>query len=233
VLEEFGGFDTWLRSQGAEGCEDLLLQLRIAERYRFGEVTEYLVGYRRLPGNMSSNPDQMIRSGILAVSKALSECGVPGVSASAMLKRYEWQRLKIAVKQGRWREGLALAARQFSHPPFVAAALWNDALAFTAKFDRAAWEAAGRRLGLRLGAAGAPRHFYDFDPRAGIDLAHKTAMSRALHRLSRLDQDYRPTKTANAAAQSSRGTSAHSSGSMLLTALDPHKLDRSRTYQEG
>jgi glycosyltransferase involved in cell wall biosynthesis len=51
VLEEFGGFDPWLRRQGAEGCEDLLLQLRIARHYRFGEVSEYLVGYRRLPGN--------------------------------------------------------------------------------------------------------------------------------------------------------------------------------------
>jgi glycosyltransferase involved in cell wall biosynthesis len=116
VLEEFGGFDTWLRSQGAEGCEDLLLQLRIAEHYRFGEVSEYLIGYRRLPGNMSSNVDQMIRSGILAVSKALLECQVPGVSASAMLKRYQWQRLKTAIKDGRWHEGARHMARQFALP---------------------------------------------------------------------------------------------------------------------
>ena len=101
VLEEFGGFDSWLLQQGAEGCEDLLLQLRIAARYRFGEVSEYLVGYRRLPDNMSSNTDQMIRSGILAVNKALSECRhIPGLSADAMLKRYAWQRLRAQVRAG-------------------------------------------------------------------------------------------------------------------------------------
>jgi glycosyltransferase involved in cell wall biosynthesis len=100
VLAEFGGFDPRLRDQGAEGCEDLLLQLRIAAHYRFGEVTEYLVGYRRLPDNMSSNAEQMIRSGVLAVSQALSECdGVPGLSATAMLRRYEWQRLKASIRK--------------------------------------------------------------------------------------------------------------------------------------
>jgi glycosyltransferase involved in cell wall biosynthesis len=229
VLEEFGGFDPWLRSQDAEGCEDLLLQLRIAEHYRFGEVSEYLVGYRRLPGNMSSNVDQMIRSGILAVSKALSECRVPGVSASAMLKRYEWQRLKTAVKEGRWHEGVRHMARQFSlSPGFAIAALWADSVVVAAKVGRAV----GVRLGLPVGEP-APRHFYDFDPAAGIDFSQRTAMSRALRRLSRLDQQYRPNGTINS-AQSSRGTfEEDSAGSALFTTLDPHKLDRSRTYQEG
>jgi len=229
VLEEFGGFDTWLRSQGAEGCEDLLLQLRIAEHYRFGEVSEYLIGYRRLPGNMSSNVDQMIRSGILAVSKALSECQVPGVTASAMLKRYEWQRLRIAIKEGRWHEGVRHMARQFAlSPGFVIAALWSEFVPVAAKAGRTV---AGR-LGWHMGDSGAPRHFYDFDPSSGIDFGHRTPMSRALRRLSRLDQQYRPKRTVNS-AQSSRGTMEDSAGSVLLTALDPHKLDRSRTYQEG
>jgi hypothetical protein len=171
----------------------------------------------------------MIRSGILAVSKALSECQVPGVSASAMLQRYEWQRLKIAIKEGRWRDGVRRVADQFARSPgFVIDAVWNDTAAIAAKLGRTA----GGRLGLRAGEPDAPRHFYDFDPAAGIDFARKTAMSRALHRLSRLDQQYRPNAAVNS-AQSSRGTFEDSAGSALFTALDPHKLDRSRTYQEG
>jgi hypothetical protein len=178
---------------------------------------------------MSSNADQMIRSGILAVSTALSECQVPGVSGSAMLKRYEWQRLKIAIKEGRWREGVRSMARQFVlGPGFASSALWADFIALTAKLGNAV----GGRLGFRTGEADAPRHFYDFDPRAGIDFAHKTAMSRALHRLSRLDQHYRPKAAVNA-ARSSRGTSEDPAGSVLFTALDPHRLDCPHTYQEG
>jgi hypothetical protein len=146
-----------------------------------------------------------------------------------MLKRYEWQRLKIAIKEGRWREGVRCMARQFVlSPGFASNALWTDSVAVTAKLGHAV----GVRLGLRTGEADAPRHFYDFDPSAGIDFAHKTAMSRALRRLSRLDQHYRP-RAAVDAAQSSRGTSEDSAGSVLFTALDPHRLDCSRTYQEG
>src|ERR1035437_2488403 len=50
-----GGYESWLRGAGAEGCEDSLIQLRIAAKYSFGCVPEYLIGYRRRPSNMSSD----------------------------------------------------------------------------------------------------------------------------------------------------------------------------------
>jgi glycosyltransferase involved in cell wall biosynthesis len=227
VLAEFGGFDPRLRDQGAEGCEDLLLQLRIAARYRFGEVTEYLVGYRRLPDNMSSNAEQMIRSGILAVSQALSECdGVPGLSATAMLKRYEWQRFKARIRKRQAGEGLRSFARQLAgSPAFVSGALWTEFKVLQTKAQRAA----RAKLGFVAGAA--PRHFYDFDPREGIDLDHNTPTSRALRRLARLDHAYRPPGMAGlmrAASPAARATETAS-----LTALTTKKLDCCSTYQEG
>jgi glycosyltransferase involved in cell wall biosynthesis len=218
VLEEFGGFDTCLIQQGAEGCEDLLLQLRIAARYRFGEVSEYLVGYRRLPHNMSSNTDQMIRSGILAVNTALSECRhIPGLSADVMLQRYEWHRLRMQMRDGRLRDSLRPLLRQVAtDPAFAVGALWNEAMALAGKAKRFAARVLGR---------GRPApHFYEFDPMEGIDLHHDTATSRALSRLAKLDHAYRPRST---------GTHARATPDDNLVALARRDLSRSCTYQKG
>jgi len=233
VLEEFGGFDRWLRGQGAEGCEDLLLQLRIAARYKFGEVSEYLVGYRRLPDNMSSNAEQMVRSGILAVTKALSECrDIPGLAANAMLKRYEWQRLKVSVKKGHVRHSLQFLARQFATSPgFVVSTLWTDFLALATRLSRAVATVVLSRFGWRPDGESL-RHFYEFDPKAGIDFDHKTAMSRALRRLAKLDQAYRP-KAAAGTAHSARSSCDDSLERTALTAFGPRELGRSCTYQKG
>lgn len=56
---EVGGYDEQLRAQGGEGCEDWDLALRIAERYPFGVVPDYLVGYRRVTGSMSADDRAM------------------------------------------------------------------------------------------------------------------------------------------------------------------------------
>jgi glycosyltransferase involved in cell wall biosynthesis len=57
-----GGYSTHLRAVRAEGCEDWLLYLRIAEKHEFRVVEECLVGYRMLPGSMSRDERQMLRS---------------------------------------------------------------------------------------------------------------------------------------------------------------------------
>ena len=230
VLEEFGGFDTRLRREGAEGCEDLLLQLRIAAHYRFGEVSEYLVGYRRLEDNMSSNTEQMIRSGILAVSRAYSEFRhVPGLSPKAMLDRYEWQRLKAKVRNGRPGQSLLSLARQFkARPSFVSGALWTDFATLTKKINSAGLA----RVGLGPDAGSSRRHFYDLDPKAGIDLNHNTPTSRALRRLAILDELYRPKARADEAYEIQR-ESETLHGNTALRSFASRDLDNSSTYQEG
>lgn len=62
AVEEAGGYDRSLQARGVHGCEDLLLQLRLAGRYAVEVVPEYLVGYRRVQSNMSSNTIRMTRS---------------------------------------------------------------------------------------------------------------------------------------------------------------------------
>lgn len=62
AFERAGQFDPSLRARDAQGCEDFLLCLRIAENYEFRVVPQHLVGYRRTIGSMSSNVMQMFRS---------------------------------------------------------------------------------------------------------------------------------------------------------------------------
>lgn len=59
---ECGGYDPSLRARGGEGCEDLILYILLAERYRFAVVREHLTGYRRRRGSMSTKFLTMLRS---------------------------------------------------------------------------------------------------------------------------------------------------------------------------
>lgn len=65
------GFERALRAAGAQGCEDYLFYCRVAETYQFAVVPEYLIGYRYLPENMSSNLPKMIRSWMLVVDEMI------------------------------------------------------------------------------------------------------------------------------------------------------------------
>jgi glycosyltransferase involved in cell wall biosynthesis len=224
VLEELGGFDSSLRDMGAEGCEDLLLQLRIAKRYRFAEVAEYLVGYRRSPGNMSSNEEQMTRSGLLAVRKALNECyDVPGLTADAILARYEWKKLKITIRKRQIRESLRVITRLATrNPDLVMRAIWADAQIMTGKILGLP------RAFLQPSRAGEiARHFRQFEPTDGIGTGPETPTSRALRRLLSKDQAYRPVprRVADPPAQQKKSTK--------ITAFASAKLERHSKCQES
>lgn len=62
LLEQIGGWDPAMRAAHAQGCEDWMLYLQIAERARFVVSPAFLVGYRQLPQAMSRNVQQMTRS---------------------------------------------------------------------------------------------------------------------------------------------------------------------------
>lgn len=62
-------YDSRLRDQGAQGCEDWDLYLRIAEKHQFRAVREYLVGYRQLHGSMSADFGAMARSHASVISE--------------------------------------------------------------------------------------------------------------------------------------------------------------------
>jgi hypothetical protein len=62
AFERAGGYDRSLGARGAQGCEDLMIYLAIAEHYEFRVVRRFLTGYRLTAGNMSSDGWKMLRS---------------------------------------------------------------------------------------------------------------------------------------------------------------------------
>jgi glycosyltransferase involved in cell wall biosynthesis len=210
VLEELGGYSSALRAAGAEGCEDLELQLRIAARYRFGCVPEYLVGYRRYVGNMSSDPDRMSRSGVLAVKTAYLECrGIPGLSMSALLDRYERQCVKTALRRGRLGEVFGYLWREARNQPWLLFA--GGAVKLGELLQRRASRA-------RATLSSARRHFYDYAPDEGAQPGGNLWTRRAMARLAQLDAGYRPA-TAYFAAPNDRERGAADPGRGMLLRL--------------
>lgn len=59
---EIGGYDATLRDRQAQGCEDWDLYLKLAERWEFEVVSEFLVRYRKPIASMSQDDQQMARS---------------------------------------------------------------------------------------------------------------------------------------------------------------------------
>lgn len=69
-LDQVGGYDSQLRAQQAQGCEDWDLYLRLAAKYPFAVVPEFLVGYRKQANGMSGDYHQMARSQQLMLETA-------------------------------------------------------------------------------------------------------------------------------------------------------------------
>lgn len=61
-LEDVGGYSCEMKMQNAQGCEDWHLYLKIAHKYQFRVVPEFLVGYRQISNSMSSKCEVMAQS---------------------------------------------------------------------------------------------------------------------------------------------------------------------------
>lgn len=67
-FEQVGGYNCQLKAQNAQGYEDGDLYLRIAERYHFRVVPEFLIGYRQTLDSMSCNYAAMAKSYLLTMA---------------------------------------------------------------------------------------------------------------------------------------------------------------------
>jgi glycosyltransferase involved in cell wall biosynthesis len=115
ALLECGGYDPALRARNAGGCEDLKVYLQIAERYEFRVVPEYLTGYRRAPGNMSSNWTRMFRSFEIVAGEF--ESRLPDTADDFHDGRNFMLRFLLirAVREGQIANSRAIAAAMFAH----------------------------------------------------------------------------------------------------------------------
>lgn len=118
-IDQVGLYNPGLKAQGAEGCEDWDLYLRIARHYEYRVVPEYLVGYRKYAGNMSSNYLQMAKSQWIVLNEIKQK--YPEIPA----KIFRWVNAKsyfrqslLTYKKGEYRQVLPLAGKTFSSDPW-------------------------------------------------------------------------------------------------------------------
>ena len=133
AFERAGGYDPSLRERGAEGAEDLLIALRIAEQAEFRVVPRYFVGYRLTPASMSTEALQMFRSTALALDELLARH--PGFATELDHHRSE-SRTWFAYRAGaggRYGEALLLLREAFAaHPAGTARYLMQAAVTIAA-----------------------------------------------------------------------------------------------------
>jgi glycosyltransferase involved in cell wall biosynthesis len=120
-FEKIGGYNCKLKLENAQGCEDWELHLRIAEKYQFKVVSEYLVGYRQITSSMSCNFAAMAKSQSLIMADVRQQH--PEIPSSI----YRWSSsnfyIYLAVKSnrsGNHRSTLSWLYRAFTKDLFMA-----------------------------------------------------------------------------------------------------------------
>ena len=152
-----GGYDERLRAWGGQGCEDYLLQVRLARRGKMQVAPGFLVGYRQLDDAMSRDSLQMLRSRVLALRVLAEEEKQLPSGIRSIQSVFEFRLGYALIRAKRWREGaatLGMALRGVS--PAVATEL----------VDRITHRSR-RNMGTALQRAGedrelVSRHFYDY-----------------------------------------------------------------------
>ncbi len=76
-LDEVGFYSTKFREHGATGCEDWDLHLRLAHKYKFKVVPEFLVGYRKVSDGISQNCETMARAHALVLTNVQDSFYIP------------------------------------------------------------------------------------------------------------------------------------------------------------
>jgi glycosyltransferase involved in cell wall biosynthesis len=93
VLRKVGGYQARYLQLGSQGCEDWDLNLRIAERYKFEVVEDFLIAYRKKADSLSTNTGSMIRSQQLILEDLMSRgTALPGavrkLAVTALITHY-------------------------------------------------------------------------------------------------------------------------------------------------
>ena len=181
-----GGFDETLHARGAQGCEDWLMQMRLAENHLVAQVPEYLVGYRQIPGQMSENCKEMSLSLDLVLEEMKRRCPwLPDAAIKWTKARSENWRLLDAIRRRDLIDSLHSALLAFLYDP--RATLGESMPKFLTMLLRAA-NLCVRQLDqseLQFAAGGT---FEEFSPRQNVSSAGAGIQARRLLWLRELDQ---------------------------------------------
>ncbi|MFL6649763.1 MAG: glycosyltransferase family 2 protein [Sulfurifustaceae bacterium] len=144
-FDRVGFYNEKYAEDGAQGCEDLDLYLRIAERYEFLVVEEFLVGYRQSNACLSADTARMARSFYFVMRDCMARRPeIPQTVFRWSLSRQCFHLHGRARGYRQYRIGLAL----------LLAAVWFDpSLLARRQFYRGLVAGPLRRLRLRARAA--------------------------------------------------------------------------------
>ena len=120
AFEAAGGYDTSLRGRGAEGAEDFLVCLRLAEHTEFAVVPRYLVGYRRAEGSMSTNYLRMFRSIEIVLGEYRARFPAHARRIDDHLQNFRHWYAWGALRAGDMADGMALAGECLAARPATA-----------------------------------------------------------------------------------------------------------------
>jgi glycosyltransferase involved in cell wall biosynthesis len=133
AFERAGGYDPALRAKRAQGAEDLLICLRVAEHAEFRVVPRYLVGYRLAPNTMSTDSLQMFRSTELVLAELLARHPQYASEIDGHLQESRTWFAYRAGGGGRWADASVLLREAFAaHPAGTARYLARAAVAIAA-----------------------------------------------------------------------------------------------------
>lgn len=180
-----GGYDPRLRDAGLEGCEDLLLQLRLAARHPVIAAPVYTVGYRQLPRGMSKNVETM--HGSKRMVRELLLVDEP-VARRVPMRIWRWAAADsyLTLFRSRLRRGRLLVA-----PVALVSALWMDPVGSALTLASDMRRVLARLLGYGRGRHARYRHFLDVSPDeraiAMFDPIVRTGIVAALQRRRQAD----------------------------------------------
>ncbi len=120
ALLDAGGFDESLRLAGAQGCDDYLFCCRAAERFHFVCVPEVLVGYREMPGSISSSAARMLRSWMLSAEQMIARQPAKRDLVLRGLQEYAQWLLGQALGRPRWDRVRQISALLWRYHPRIA-----------------------------------------------------------------------------------------------------------------
>lgn len=181
-----GGYERRLQHEfDAPGCEDWLLQLRLAAQGNVAVVPEYLVGYRKVPGRMSQDQVRMCRSRIHAFEILFGEVDCRHALAARWgLGRAQAECMIRELLAGNLVAAARLLPLAMSRDPVGTLAVFVEGAVLTAKkVARAGVRAVLPRRAQRL-----RRPFTEVQPLADVKPLAAGLLARRLARMAELDR---------------------------------------------
>jgi hypothetical protein len=115
-----GLYNTTFFSQKAQGCEDYDIYLRIAEKFEFKLIKEFLTGYRKTIHSMSDNYKAMERSKILVFrDQKIRTPWVPAVVFNWASAYYSLWLSSLAGSKGCYHDSFTYLIRAAQYDPLL------------------------------------------------------------------------------------------------------------------